>query len=978
MVHDPTPTPPAAALAEMAWVRALARSLLHDPSLADDVAQDTWLAAQTSPPTRRDADGGLRGWLRTVVTNRVRRLHRADRRRRARETAASLVRQAADPAEVAARAALQQRVTAAVMALDEPFRSALLWRYLDELPATEIARRQGIRHDAARKRLSRGLQLLRERLDQEQGGFAAFAAAWTTAFGPTTNVAAPAAAITLLTLTLMNKWLLLLGGALAATLWFSWPAAPAAPPTTSTDPTGAAVVAQAPTLPAPLPTAAARHELAAAGQLVLRITDDAGRALAQVHVLALHRGELSARTTTADDGRATLPAAVEADEWLLARPGTVPLRLPRAAATAAGAIESSLVLPRGEALRGEVHGGCPPGATLQLEHDTPPPFAHALGERAMAALAELGVRPASLTLAIGADRTFCGDGLPADWSGALRAPAGFTMHEAASRAPVEDHTLLLLRRPRQDLVLELTAPRIVRGRVLAADAPFAGGEVYCVAARSPVDMQQARVATDADGRFRAAVQDVAAGGALAVEVLVAGDGSLLRHDFELPAGVSDHDLGELRLGGALEVTVVDAGGEALPGARVFVVGNPGESADATTAQNGRVHFRALPAAARALVATAPGFTRARLDLPATGAITVQLRRCPSLRVRVLAADGSPAPALALRVRAERLPFRSVDAAAAALANSPFAATMDLDARSEAELTDLEPGLLLQLAAIDTLGKELANTEVTTPRTDTCETVVLTTAQRPFVFTGTVRDGDGRPVPRARLHIESDGGARHARTDAKGGFRLDGLTGTVTGVHLEVSHPAYVTWLRSDLTLSADDAPLDVVLESGRRLEVRVVQANGEPLDFGLLLAALDGGRGDLAQRSAAGTFVFDMLPQRAGRVFLELGGQELGTTIGALDSFAELRLPELGSVAVHHDPGDDNGTRVHVAVTNKAGKQSREWLRPGSSVLVLPLPPGEYRLQLERRRSGRRGAEKLGEPRAVTVRAGERQELVLP
>ncbi|MBZ0153516.1 MAG: hypothetical protein K8J09_18480, partial [Planctomycetes bacterium] len=51
MVHDPTPTPPAAALAEMAWVRALARSLLHDPSLADDVAQDTWLAAQTSPPT---------------------------------------------------------------------------------------------------------------------------------------------------------------------------------------------------------------------------------------------------------------------------------------------------------------------------------------------------------------------------------------------------------------------------------------------------------------------------------------------------------------------------------------------------------------------------------------------------------------------------------------------------------------------------------------------------------------------------------------------------------------------------------------------------------------------------------------------------------------------------------------------------------------------------------------------------------------
>src|SRR5690606_21027511 len=112
-------------------------------------------------------EGGLRRWLATVVRHRVRRVLRGDRRRVAREQAVLAAREAVeadDPADVVARVALHTEVAQAVAALDEPFRSALSWHYLDELPATEVARRQGIRHDAARKRISRGLQLLRERL----------------------------------------------------------------------------------------------------------------------------------------------------------------------------------------------------------------------------------------------------------------------------------------------------------------------------------------------------------------------------------------------------------------------------------------------------------------------------------------------------------------------------------------------------------------------------------------------------------------------------------------------------------------------------------------------------------------------------------------------------------------------------------------------------------------------------------------------
>ena len=54
-----------ALLAHQDWVRALARSLVADPSRADDVAQQTMLEAMTSPP--RDLSRP-RGWLARVAT----------------------------------------------------------------------------------------------------------------------------------------------------------------------------------------------------------------------------------------------------------------------------------------------------------------------------------------------------------------------------------------------------------------------------------------------------------------------------------------------------------------------------------------------------------------------------------------------------------------------------------------------------------------------------------------------------------------------------------------------------------------------------------------------------------------------------------------------------------------------------------------------------------------------------------------------
>ena len=69
-------------LAHRQWVRALARRLAADESRADDLEQETWLAAMEHPP--RDARSP-RGWLGAVMRNLRRNERRGEYRRDRRE-----------------------------------------------------------------------------------------------------------------------------------------------------------------------------------------------------------------------------------------------------------------------------------------------------------------------------------------------------------------------------------------------------------------------------------------------------------------------------------------------------------------------------------------------------------------------------------------------------------------------------------------------------------------------------------------------------------------------------------------------------------------------------------------------------------------------------------------------------------------------------------------------------------------------------
>src|ERR1051325_6212524 len=77
---------PEVLLTNTAWMTRLARRLVADDQLAEDLVQDTWLQAIRSPP--RDP-ATLGAWLRRVLTRLAGRVARRESERPARELRAA-------------------------------------------------------------------------------------------------------------------------------------------------------------------------------------------------------------------------------------------------------------------------------------------------------------------------------------------------------------------------------------------------------------------------------------------------------------------------------------------------------------------------------------------------------------------------------------------------------------------------------------------------------------------------------------------------------------------------------------------------------------------------------------------------------------------------------------------------------------------------------------------------------------------------
>lgn len=178
-------------LAQSSWVEALARTLVRDPFGAEDVYQETMLAALQAPPRNASDARRLRAWLGRVVYNLSNLSLRRNGRRRAREEDAAKSVVLDSTADQVAKVAVLHEVTASVQELEEPYRSAVLKRYFEGKSTTEIARETCTTDNAVRKRLWRARAKLRGTLDRCHNGDRL---AWFGALAPLAGIEIPAAA----------------------------------------------------------------------------------------------------------------------------------------------------------------------------------------------------------------------------------------------------------------------------------------------------------------------------------------------------------------------------------------------------------------------------------------------------------------------------------------------------------------------------------------------------------------------------------------------------------------------------------------------------------------------------------------------------------------------------------------------------------------------------------------------------------------
>ncbi len=162
--------------AHSAALRRVARAVALDGASADDLVQDTWVAAVVA--TRVTASGGagetaqtrpspprsLGAWLRTVL-----RRHASARRARERHVPLD-VDPAADgtPFDAAACAEAAARLAAAVQRLPALDRDVVVRRFWHDEPPRRIADALGLDARAVRNRLHRSLERLREDLGRDR------------------------------------------------------------------------------------------------------------------------------------------------------------------------------------------------------------------------------------------------------------------------------------------------------------------------------------------------------------------------------------------------------------------------------------------------------------------------------------------------------------------------------------------------------------------------------------------------------------------------------------------------------------------------------------------------------------------------------------------------------------------------------------------------------------------------------------------
>ena len=148
MNDSPAPYPTERLLGEFEWMRALAARIVRDEHAAEEALQDSWVTLLR----RRRAPGSTSpGWFATVVRSSARQAARSASSRARRERQVARGEALASPVETLERAELHARLVQAILALHEPYRTAILQHWFDGHSASEIARARGVPASTVRR-----------------------------------------------------------------------------------------------------------------------------------------------------------------------------------------------------------------------------------------------------------------------------------------------------------------------------------------------------------------------------------------------------------------------------------------------------------------------------------------------------------------------------------------------------------------------------------------------------------------------------------------------------------------------------------------------------------------------------------------------------------------------------------------------------------------------------------------------------------
>ena len=205
-----------------AYVHRLARSLISDPVLAEDLEQAAWTVAWRK---RQQFLQAPRAWITRVTRNLAFNLHRGELAKRRRQH--ELMEDALDPApgeESEGMPVVLDDLLKAMAALKDEYRVPLRLRYEEELSPPEISERLGLPLETVRTRLKRGRQMLRSRMDERHGDRSTWAGLvlllgkepWPAPHVAAQHAPAPQASL------FGGKSSLLIAGAAALTLFAGW------------------------------------------------------------------------------------------------------------------------------------------------------------------------------------------------------------------------------------------------------------------------------------------------------------------------------------------------------------------------------------------------------------------------------------------------------------------------------------------------------------------------------------------------------------------------------------------------------------------------------------------------------------------------------------------------------------------------------------------------------------------------------------